>query len=206
MFKREEKLTYEECVCFTEEHVSIAITAYEVQKPSWEEGMLGNLSPCWFWQAFWIIPYTKPSLMGGEIHVHMNKHKHKHKHKAALSEQHPWAHHVPRGAGGMARKEAADGDIPHLFPSLHHREVPAMCSCCSAGPEGAHRTCSLQGERKHSAQQSLHPLNTLAQAVKYLRALEEASPMQTGCGQLKSSNLNFAFFNEKENTLLSLEL
>lgn len=75
MFKREEKLTYEECVCFTEEHVSIAITAHKVQKLLREEGILGNLSPCSFWQAFWIVLYTKPSLLDGEIHVHMNKHR-----------------------------------------------------------------------------------------------------------------------------------
>lgn len=75
MFKREEKLTYDECVCFIEEHVTIAVTAHKVQKLIWEEVMLGNLPPRLFWQAFWIALYTKPSLLGGEIHVLRNKHK-----------------------------------------------------------------------------------------------------------------------------------
>lgn len=108
----------------------------------------------------------------------------------------------PEELEDTARKKAADGEVPHLFPSLHHMEVPAMCSHYLAAPEGAQRAGSLHEERKDSDQQSSDPLNTSAQAVKYLWALEEAPPMQTGWGQLKSSNFKFAFFNEKEKTLL----
>lgn len=74
----------------------------------------------------------------------------------------------------MTREKAADGEAPHLFPSLHHMEVPAMCSHYSAALVGVHKTGSLQGERKRSDQQSLNPLNTLAQA-KNISGLQRSS-------------------------------
>lgn len=94
----------------------------------------------------------------------------------------------------MAREKAADGKVPHLFPSLHHMEVPAMCSHYSTAPAGAHRTGSLQEERKHSDQQSLNPLNTLAQAVKHLWALEEALPNANRLGTAEIQQLQICLF------------
>lgn len=44
----------------------------------------------------------------------------------------------------------ADWEVPHLFPSLHHMEVPATCSQHSSVPSGSQRTDSLQKERKLS--------------------------------------------------------
>lgn len=101
--------------------------------------------------------------MGREIQVHMNEHK-----KQSVLQSSPGLTLWPEELEDMTRKKAADGEVPHLFPSLQHMEVPSMCSHYSAAPQGAHRTGSLQEERKCSDQHSLNPLNTLAQAVKHL--------------------------------------
>jgi len=44
----------------------------------------------------------------------------------------------------------ADGEVPYLLPSLHHMEVPAMCSQHSSALSRSQRTDSLQEERKLS--------------------------------------------------------
>lgn len=47
-----------------------------------------------------------------------------------------------------AGSSVADGEVPHLFPSLLRMEVPAMCSQHSSALSGSQRTDSLQEEKK----------------------------------------------------------
>lgn len=95
-------------------------------------------------------------------------------------QQHLWTHTVPSGVEGQHQGEASSAahrEVPHLFPSLHHMEVPATCSQHSSALAGIQRTDSLQEEEKNLRDEESILLQrhfrALDQAVKQLLALEE---------------------------------
>lgn len=126
-------MTYEECGCFTEERVSIAITTHKVQKYG-RKGCLEISSRARSGRHFGLLSIASQACWV-ERSMFIRRSTSKVSYKAALSEQHSWPHTVPRGAGGHGQEEgsrwassspvsqsSAHGGACHVLPLF-------SCSC-----------------------------------------------------------------------------